>query len=189
MLFRNCGVLFVNVGTLAVLFLATTAAPSNAFVILGGSGSRLCHHRRTKPSFSNGKCVAGDKAGARQSNKRDIQLLHETATTFTTTTTLWGEQEEKQVPSDGTSLRGPLLFALSLFICVWFFTIPPEFRRARLCDEEQTAAYPDKCMTLLQMSQGIAAYYQQGGGIQWDFSVDPGIKEYFNNYGGTLPSE
>ena len=114
--------LFVHWVAWTVLLL-TIAAPSNAFVIPGGR-----QHPTRPSSFSN--------------QLDCLQLQHRT-----TTTTLWREKGGKQVQGDGTSVRGPLLLALSLFICVWFFTIPPEFRRARLCDEAETAAYPDKCMT------------------------------------------
>lgn len=67
--------------------------------------------------------------------------------------------------------RGAVLLAIVLVINAWFFTIPVEFRRTRLCSEMDTAAYPEQCMTPNQFAGGIADYYREGGGIKWDFSV------------------
>lgn len=88
---------------------------------------------------------------------------------------------------NGTGLPGILLLSFALLVNVWFFTIPPNFRRARWCSAEETAANPEICMTASQFSHDIVEYYRNGGGVQWDFSVDPGIKEYYDNYGTTLP--
>jgi hypothetical protein len=67
--------------------------------------------------------------------------------------------------------RAAIIMPIVLLINVWFFTIPPEFRRARLCSEMDTAAYPGVCMTPKMFASGVADYYKQGGGIQWDFSI------------------
>jgi len=60
-----------------------------------------------------------------------------------------------------------------MILNVWFFTIPPEFRRARFCSEEQVAANPDShCTTGKDWREGIGQYYANGGGIKFDFSVE-----------------
>lgn len=70
--------------------------------------------------------------------------------------------------------RGRILLPLVFGIGVWFFTVPPEFRRARFCTEEQVVANPDsKCITMGDWVSNLKEYYSNGGGIQWDFSVDP----------------
>mmetsp|Transcript_52350 Transcript_52350/g.126623 ORF Transcript_52350/g.126623 Transcript_52350/m.126623 type:complete len:200 (-) Transcript_52350:79-678(-) len=67
--------------------------------------------------------------------------------------------------------RAAIIMPIVLLINIWFFTIPPEFRRARMCSEMDTAAYPEQCMTPKMFASGIVDYYKGGGGIQWDFSI------------------
>lgn len=68
--------------------------------------------------------------------------------------------------------RGLYLWAIVIAINIWFFSIPVEFRRTRFCNEADSAAYPDRCMTTKQFTSGIAKYYRNGGGIKFDFSVE-----------------
>jgi hypothetical protein len=58
--------------------------------------------------------------------------------------------------------RGAVLLGLVLLINTWFFTIPPEFRRTRLCNEWDTAQYPELCMTPKGFVNGISEYYKNG---------------------------
>ena len=93
--------------------------------------------------------------------------------------------EEEKRRSDaigGTGLEGKSLLLLSILISVWFFTVPPAFRRSKLCSEAETAQYPDVCMTAGQFSNRVIEYYQNGGGIQWDFSIAPETKAYYDRY-------
>jgi hypothetical protein len=62
--------------------------------------------------------------------------------------------------------RGSVLLTVVLLINIWFFSIPPEFRRTRLCDDMDAAAYPDRCMTSTQFVEGIKDYYSNGKG-EW----------------------
>ena len=73
--------------------------------------------------------------------------------------------------------EGRVILVLALFICTWLFTIPPEFRRAYICpleiycrDDQSLCA---DCTTWGQWFNGVAEYYQGGGGVSWDFSIDP----------------
>lgn len=68
--------------------------------------------------------------------------------------------------------RGLYLWAIVLAVNVWFFSIPVEFRRTRICNEADTAQFPDRCMTANQFKSGIRDYYANGGGIKWDFSIE-----------------
>jgi hypothetical protein len=81
---------------------------------------------------------------------------------------------------DGTNDRGPILLVLSLVLVIWLFSIPPEFRRARICTlpvcVENRAACND-CKTTTELREGIVEYYRNGGGIQFDFSIDPATIE------------
>jgi hypothetical protein len=72
---------------------------------------------------------------------------------------------------DGTE-TGKVMLGFVLAICVWTFSIPVEFRRARLCSEADAAVY-SQCKSASQYVSGISEYYQKGGGIQFDFSIDP----------------
>jgi hypothetical protein len=76
--------------------------------------------------------------------------------------------------TDPTGLRrGLVLLPFVVLVAVWLFTIPVEFRRARFCSEEQVRLFPDsKCITPDNWVKGIQDYYQQGGGIEWDFTIE-----------------
>lgn len=64
-----------------------------------------------------------------------------------------------------------LLFALA--VNVWFFTIPVEFRRSKFCSEEDVRLHPEsKCTTFDAWRRGIAEYYANGGGVEFDFSIE-----------------
>jgi hypothetical protein len=58
--------------------------------------------------------------------------------------------------------RGTVLLTIALLINIWFFTIPTEFRRTRLCNEFDTEAYPELCMTPQMFVDGISEYYKNG---------------------------
>ena len=98
---------------------------------------------------------------------------------YTSTTTCLLDQPpgEKQVKADGTG-RGAILLGVVLAACVWIFSIPPEYRRAYLCGSERCvqdrqAYLCNDCMTPEEWRSGIIEYYKNGGGVKFDFSVDP----------------
>lgn len=75
--------------------------------------------------------------------------------------------------------RGIPILAVVLLGCLWCFTIPPEFRRAHICPtpscvESRESCYD--CKTLSELRSGIQGYYKNGGGVVWDFSIDPETK-------------
>jgi hypothetical protein len=81
-------------------------------------------------------------------------------------------EEENNTDPLGIS-RGAILFLVVASANLWLFSVPPEFRRARNCSEEQVLLYPDrKCMTTEMWWGGIADYYRNGGGFQFDFSME-----------------
>ena len=59
-------------------------------------------------------------------------------------------------------LRFRTLFSFCCLVNLWFFTIPTEFRRSRLCSAEETANFPTKCMTTEQFKTRISDYYKNG---------------------------
>jgi hypothetical protein len=84
--------------------------------------------------------------------------------------------------ADGTD-RGIILQVIVVLAALWFFTVPPEFRRTKICpptsnpDEfvaTTTGLRPRDCITSEEFQQNVQDYYRNGGGIQWDFSIDPG---------------
>lgn len=80
------------------------------------------------------------------------------------------------VDTDGTD-AGKYLLGLVLLVNVWAFSIPVEFRRARFCTEEQVRLNTDShCITFDNWKSGIIDYYANGGGAQFDFSVEEGNK-------------
>jgi hypothetical protein len=77
---------------------------------------------------------------------------------------------------DGTGPRGQIILAIALLITIWLFSIPPEFRRAHVCTVERCVANRascNDCQTFDEIRDGIVQYYKSGGGIQFDFSIDP----------------
>jgi hypothetical protein len=90
--------------------------------------------------------------------KRDVQLL----------------QAKDNNAIQGTN-RGFVILAIVLLINLWFFTIPPEIRRAHICTTDrcvQDRAWCYDCKTFREVKDGVSDYYAGGGGIKWDFSVE-----------------
>jgi hypothetical protein len=90
------------------------------------------------------------------------------------------KNNKKQVAADGTQ-RGAWLLGAVLLVCLWIFSIPPEFRRAYLCGSERcvqnrSAYLCNNCVTPEEWKRGIIDYYRAGGGVHFDFSVDPNSK-------------
>jgi hypothetical protein len=87
---------------------------------------------------------------------------------------------KNQASYDGKG-RGYVLQTIVLSICVWFFSIPPEFRRTHFCPtskcvENRASCYD--CTTFGEWKVRVADYYKGGGGVHFDFSIDPATKEF-----------
>lgn len=73
----------------------------------------------------------------------------------------------------GTS-RGLVLMAMVLLLNIWIFSIPPEFRRQKLCPQEiYDNNNNNNCITAQMWTDQIVEYYRNGGGFHLDFSIDP----------------
>lgn len=69
--------------------------------------------------------------------------------------------------------NAPYILAFVFALSVWSFSIPPDFRRARFCSEQQVIDNPgSRCTTFEDWRDGIVEYYKNGGGVQFDFSVE-----------------
>ena len=85
---------------------------------------------------------------------------------------------------DGSGSRGSVMFALAIALGVWIFSIPPEIRRQHICTPSACVENRSKCydcVTLGEWNDGVVEYYKNGGGVQFDFSVDPATLEFWAN--------
>ena len=87
--------------------------------------------------------------------------------------------------------RGYVLQGFVLLVCLWFFSIPPEFRRQPICSQETYDYYVSRdgstnCVTSDMWTNEIKDYYANGGGIQFDFSIDPATVEKNKEAMGSL---
>jgi hypothetical protein len=98
--------------------------------------------------------------------------------TFLATNVVLLAQKQPPTPNDIYGIdRGLPLLGFAFLLSAWFFTIPPEFRRARFCASDLCVSLRcNDCMTVNEWTTGIKDYYQNGGGIHWDFSIDPKSK-------------
>jgi hypothetical protein len=81
---------------------------------------------------------------------------------------------------DYGSGRGKIIQVIVLAVCVWSFSIPPEFRRARFCTTSrcvESRASCNDCVTFSEWKVKVVDYYKGGGGVNFDFSIDPATKE------------
>jgi hypothetical protein len=81
---------------------------------------------------------------------------------------------------DFGSGRGKVIQVIVLAVCVWSFSIPPEFRRARFCTTTgcvENRASCNDCVTFSEWKIKVVDYYKGGGGVNFDFSIDPATKE------------
>lgn len=74
--------------------------------------------------------------------------------------------------TDGTDV-GIYILGFVFAICIWLFTIPPSFRRSNICTVSPEVAPAVNCVSLQEWISDVGDYYKGGGGIQWDFSIDP----------------
>ena len=62
---------------------------------------------------------------------------------------------------------------------VWMFSIPIECRRAKTCSQEQVESKLNcHCITTEDWWSGVKSYYDNGGGIKFDFSVESDDGKY-----------
>ena len=114
---------------------------------------------------------------------RQPQFLLSPSAVATTATTTALSMKASQ---DGTG-RGLYIFAFVFLACVWCFTVPPEFRRAYICDDKcfqekyQEAPQCKTCVKGEDWINGVKAYYANGGGkfsgvYAWGFVLFNGFK-------------
>jgi hypothetical protein len=94
-------------------------------------------------------------------------------------------QQMVDKPSYDGKNRGYVIQTIVLSICVWFFSIPPEFRRTHFCPtarcvESRATCYD--CVTFGEWKVRVADYYKGGGGVHFDFSIDPATKQFNKDF-------
>jgi hypothetical protein len=105
-----------------------------------------------------------------------VDIQHASPAAVSTTTLFYDNNDGDRVKKMGGMDKGTYIFVFVFAVCIWVFSIPTEFRRARFCSEEQSAQYP-QCKTFGQWTSGVADYYKGGGGVKFDFSIDPATLE------------
>jgi len=71
---------------------------------------------------------------------------------------------------------GVVILTFVMVIILWGFTIPPSIRRSTICTDDRCLPNRSRCYdckTLGELKKEVEDYYAGGGGIKWDFSVDP----------------
>mgnify|MGYP003683923783 CR=1 FL=1 len=78
---------------------------------------------------------------------------------------------------------GNILFALALLACVWFFSVPPEIRRTKICTTDPALAVRvrTECVTPGEWATLVRRHYSSCRGLEcvhFDFTVDPATLEF-----------
>ena len=93
------------------------------------------------------------------------------------------QQQQQSESIDGTG-RGKYLFLASLLVVVWIFSIPVELRRAHWCFSERCEQNPSArlcydCVSFGEWKRQVGAYYQKGGGVNFDWTVGEDTKALY----------
>jgi hypothetical protein len=132
----------------------------------------------------HGKYLGFPTIGTQSARQHERQLsspafMQQNNKDASTRTQLYMSSNEPPQINDGTG-RGLYILGIVLLACVWSFTVPPKFRRAYICSDRcavnREAPQCNNCVTSDEWTAGIKEYYANGGGIQWDFSIDPNSK-------------
>lgn len=85
------------------------------------------------------------------------------------------QEEIRRSDAVGGMKEGYIGLAIVFLFNVWMFSIPPHFRRDQICppDLYVTPEVAETCVPFDTMKQELVDYYKNGGGIQFDFSIDP----------------
>lgn len=63
-----------------------------------------------------------------------------------------------------------------MLVNVWIFSIPPEFRRQKICSttceqNRDSSSLCAACVTGPEWVEEVLDYYRNGGGVHFDFSI------------------
>eukprot|EP00574_Skeletonema_japonicum_P008313 CAMPEP_0201716660 /NCGR_PEP_ID=MMETSP0593-20130828/2586_1 /ASSEMBLY_ACC=CAM_ASM_000672 /TAXON_ID=267983 /ORGANISM="Skeletonema japonicum, Strain CCMP2506" /LENGTH=166 /DNA_ID=CAMNT_0048206511 /DNA_START=12 /DNA_END=512 /DNA_ORIENTATION=+ len=152
-------------------------AAATILLALFASAGVVSSFTTTTPSRAASRSVLSNQQPWKFISSKTTQQTFVSHPADTTTTSLqMSGGTNPDVDTDGTDAGKYLLF-LVLLVNVWAFSIPVEFRRARFCTEEQVRLNSDShCITFDNWKSGIIDYYANGGGAEFDFSVEEGNK-------------
>lgn len=107
---------------------------------------------------------------------------HRSSARWTTTALLRSSDSDSASSSTSPDVdgqgRGKYIMSFVLFLCIWIFSIPPEFRRAHICTTSAATIRSD-CVSLGDWTQQVGDYYKGGGGVHFDFSIDQSTKDFW----------
>jgi hypothetical protein len=143
--------------------IATTSTTNNPHPALDRQPNIIRHLDRRV-------CALGSKDDDGEPEKTDNEQSDSTSAATEEEKTVPAPRKRTDIVNDEAKVndalglgRGAVLLTIAVLINIWFFTIPTEFRRTRLCNEFDTQAYPELCMTPKMFVNGISEYYKNGG--------------------------
>mmetsp|Transcript_724 Transcript_724/g.1004 ORF Transcript_724/g.1004 Transcript_724/m.1004 type:complete len:161 (+) Transcript_724:225-707(+) len=154
--------------SLSVLLIATLFFATNAF------------SPTTHPALNDALSTRRSKSRSRTIGQHSISTTGRTTITSTTNpsptmTSLNSSPDDKPDIFAESDKRGKVLFAISLLAVAWSFSIPPELRREHWCFTDKCAENRTKCydcITFKEFYGQVKDYYANGGGINFDFSIE-----------------
>ncbi len=100
-----------------------------------------------------------------KNNNQSLLVLHDGPKSKEWRDAVYGDSEK----------RGTILLGFVLLLNVWIFSIPTELRRGHFCFTENCSlnrARCNDCLTFPEWFGEVRSYYANGGGINFDFSVE-----------------
>ena len=105
----------------------------------------------------------------------DKNPLHNSKVSSRNNVILYNSKDNRPSFQAASEQRGAVLLSLTLLLNVWAFSIPVELRRDHFCFGERCAANRSRCsdcVTFKEWYGKVKEYYANGGGVQFDFSVE-----------------
>ena len=98
-----------------------------------------------------------------------------TYSSSSTSSALRSKDERRSIYKESEA-RGNVIFALALVATLWSFSIPPQLRREHICPTKSCELNRVRCYDCVTKEEWlgqVSEYYKNGGGIHFDFSVEP----------------
>lgn len=88
---------------------------------------------------------------------------------------------EKQAEAQRNGAR---VLGIVLLVTIWFFSVPPDIRRTKICGLGRPELRASPCVEARQLGDRVLEHYSECSAgksacVQWDFSVDPESKTVF----------
>jgi hypothetical protein len=104
-------------------------------------------------------------------------VKYDSTTTSTSTSLYANDKKERMKVYEESEERGKYLFGIVFIFLIWSFSIPPELRRQHICFsqkciEDNTGKLCYDCISFGQWAKNVSNYYEGGGGVNFDFSIE-----------------